>query len=50
MLTKTGRLLFFLGMVSEVSVAKISEQTLQYVEKVTVQKRAIGFWTVNFQS
>ena len=41
---------FFLNMVSEVTVPKKSEQTLPQVEKVTVQKFVIRFWTVTFRS
>ena len=33
-------------MVSEVTVLENSKQTLSLVEKVTVQKLVIGFWTV----
>ena len=48
MFMKNGRLLFLLSMVSEVTVQKNSEQVLTYVEKLTVQKRAMGSWTVIF--
>ena len=37
---------FFSSMVSEVTVRENSKQTLSLVEKVTVQKLVIGFWTV----
>ena len=50
--TKTGRLLFLLSMVSDVTAQKNSKQALPQVEKVTVQELVIGFWTVtsNYKS
>ena len=47
MFRKTGRLLFFLSMVSEVTVQKSSNYTFSQIEKAIVQKLVIGFSTVS---
>ena len=47
MFRKTGRLLLFLSMISEVTVQKSSNYTFSQIEKAIVQKLVTGFWTVS---